>query len=100
MPEPSRSADPAASHSTAPLEAAFARRQLAENRTLIRVASVVALLLAAARGAEQMLLGSWTSLQLGQFAVVLAASIVLAAIACSPWFQRLYLPVAQVLLPL
>lgn len=100
MPQPSRAADPAAFHSTAPLEAAFASRQLAENRTLIRVASVVSLLLAAGRGAEQILLGSWTSLQLGQFAVVLAASIVLVAIACSPWFHRLYLPFAQVLIPL
>lgn len=100
MPEPSRAADPAAFHSTTPLEAAFARRQLAENRTLIRVASVVSLFLAVGRGTEQILIGSWTPLELAQFAVVLAASIVLAAVACSPWFQRLYLPVAQVLLPL
>jgi diguanylate cyclase (GGDEF)-like protein len=85
---------------TAPLEAAFARRQLAENRTLIRVASVVSLLLAAGRGTEQILLASWTPLQLGQFAVVLVASIVLAAVACSPWFHRLYLPFAEVLIPL
>lgn len=100
MPEPSRAADPAAFHSTAPLEAAFARRQLAENRTLIRVASIVSLFLAGGRGAEQILLGSWTSLQLGQFAVVLAASMVLVAIACSPWFHRIYLPFAQMLIPL
>jgi diguanylate cyclase (GGDEF)-like protein len=100
MPEPSRAADPAALPSIAPLEAEFAHRQLAENRTLIRVAAVVALLLTAARGAEQILLDSWTSLQLGQFSVVLASSLMLVAIACSPWFHRLYLPVAQVLLPL
>jgi diguanylate cyclase (GGDEF)-like protein len=100
MPEPSRAADPAAFHSTAPLEAAFTSRQLAENRTLIRVASVVTLLATAARGAEQILLGSWTSLQLGPFAIVLGASFMLVAIAYSPWFHRVYVPFAQVLVPL
>ena len=98
MPEPSQPAAPAAARS--PLEGAFARRQLDENRTLIRVASVVALLLTVGRGAEQILLGAWTSLQLAQFLVVLASSIALVAIACSPWFHRLYLPAAQVLIPL
>ena len=34
------------------LEAEFGRLQLAENRTLIRVTALVALALAAARGAE------------------------------------------------
>lgn len=81
------------------LEAEFARLRLAENRTLIRVTALVALALAAARGAEQMLLGAWTELQLGQFSVVIGVSILLAALAWSPWFQRLYLPCAQVLIP-
>jgi diguanylate cyclase (GGDEF)-like protein len=82
------------------LEAEFGRLQLAENRTLIRVVSLVALLLAALRGADQVVLGSWSNIQLGMYGVVLAASIVLAAIAWSPWFQRLYLPCAQLLIPL
>jgi diguanylate cyclase (GGDEF)-like protein len=82
------------------LEAEFARLQLAENRTLIRVTALVALVLAAARGAEQIVLGSWTQLQLGQFSLVLTLSVALAALAWSSWFQRLYLPVAQVLIPL
>jgi diguanylate cyclase (GGDEF)-like protein len=82
------------------LEAEFGRLQLAENRTLIRVVSLVALLLASVRGADQILLGSWTQVQLGIFGVVLAASVLLAAIAWSPWFQRLYLPCAQVVIPL
>jgi diguanylate cyclase (GGDEF)-like protein len=85
---------------TSALEAAFSRLRLGENRTLIRVTSVVALLLAATRGAEQILLGSWTPTQLGQFAVVLVVSIVLAGLAWSPWYQRLYLPFAQALVPL
>jgi diguanylate cyclase (GGDEF)-like protein len=82
------------------LETEFARLQLAENRTLIRVTSLVALLLAAVRGAEQLLLGVWTEAQLGQFAGVLAVSLALAALAWGPWFQRLYLPAAQILVPL
>jgi diguanylate cyclase (GGDEF)-like protein len=84
---------------TAALEAEFGRLALAENRTLIRVVSLVALLLAALRGADQILLGSWTPLQLGMFGVVMAASVLLSAIAWSPWFQRLYMPCAQILIP-
>jgi len=85
---------------TPALESEFARLCLAENRTLIRVTALVALALAAARGAEQILLGSWTQLQLGQFGIVMTISVLLAALAWSPWFQRLYLPCAQVLIPL
>jgi len=91
---------PATSAFSAELEAQFRRLQLAENRTLIRVVSLVALLLAAVRGGDQILLGSWTPLQLAIFGVVMAGSVLLAGIAWSPWFQRLYLPCAQVLIPL
>src|SRR5262245_34111646 len=99
--KPATPADPRSRGAFTPeLEAEFARLQLAENRTLIRVVSLVALLLAAVRGGDQILLGSWTPVQLGIFGVVLAASVLLAAIAWSPWFQRLYLPFAQVLIPL
>lgn len=111
-PQPARSAPAVKPHSAADrspdargpftpeLEAEFGRQQLAENRTLIRVVALVALLLAAVRGADQILLGSWTPFQLGLFGVVLLASILLAATAWSPWFQRLYLPCAQVAIPL
>jgi diguanylate cyclase (GGDEF)-like protein len=81
------------------LEAEFARQQLAENTTLIRVVSLVALLLAGLRGADQILLGTWTPFQLGVYGVVMFSSVMLSAIAWSPWFQRLYLPCAQVLIP-
>ena len=100
--KPSAAADPSRGPGgafTPELAAEFARQQLAENRTLIRVVALVALLLAALRGADQILLGSWTPFQLGVYGVVLSASIVLSAIAWSPWFQRLYLPCAQVLIP-
>ena len=46
------------------------------------------------------MLGSWTQLQLGQFSLVFVLSIVLAALAWSPWFQRAYLPCARLLVPL
>jgi diguanylate cyclase (GGDEF)-like protein len=82
------------------LEAEFARRHLAENRTLIRVTSLVSLVLIAARGTEQIVLGALTESQIGQFAAVLGISIVLAALAWGPWFKWLYLPCAQVLVPL
>ena len=85
---------------SSPLEAEFSYRHLVLNRKLIRVASVMALLVTAARGVEQIVLGAWTQMQLGQFAVVLASSTALAVLACGPWFQRLYLPFAQVLMPL
>ena len=84
----------------APLEAEYVQRRVAENRTLIRVATVLALVLTVARGTEQLLADAWSTLQTGQFAVVLASSVVLAALACSPWIERLYVPVAQVLVPL
>jgi diguanylate cyclase (GGDEF)-like protein len=99
-PTPDRSRGPSGREFTAALEADFGRLQLAENRTLIRVVSLVALLLAAVRGADQILLGTWTQVQLGLFGIVLVASVVLSAIAWSPWFQRLYMPCAQVLIPL
>jgi len=102
--QPTAAADPSRHAGTsafsAELEAEFGRLQLAENRTLIRVVSLVAMLLAAMRGADQILLGTWTQVQLGIFGVVMTASVLLAAIAWSPWFQRLYLPCAQVLIPL
>jgi diguanylate cyclase (GGDEF)-like protein len=83
-----------------PLEAEFVRLRLAETRTLIRVTSLLALFLAGARGTEQILAQSWSQMQLGQFVVVLAASALLAAVAWGPWFARLYLPIAEVLVPL
>ena len=89
------------SRSFAPLlEAEFARLHLGQMRTLIRVTSLLALLLAGARGTEQILAAVWSPLQLAQFAVVLASSALLAAMAWGPWFTRLYLPFAQVLVPL
>ena len=90
----------AGSRFSSQLEAELARQQLAENRTLIRVTSLLAMLIGVPRAVEQILLGAWTQPQILQFALVLGSSILLAALAWGPWFQRLYLPVAQILVPL
>jgi diguanylate cyclase (GGDEF)-like protein len=82
------------------LEKEYLRTRLAEDRTLIRVASMLVLLIAVSRGAEQILANAWTPFELAQYGVSLIASVVLAAIAFSPWFETVYLPVAQVLVPI
>ena len=84
----------------APLEAEYGRQHLAERHTLIRATALFALLLTVLRGTEQILAGEWDQVQLVQFAVVLAVSMVLAAVACGPWFARHYLPIAQLLVPI
>jgi len=84
----------------APLEAEYLRKRLAEDRTLIRVASVLALVIASIRGAEQILSQAWGSFEFPQFVAGMVCSVVLTAIAFSPWFGRLYMPVAQVFVPI
>jgi diguanylate cyclase (GGDEF)-like protein len=71
-----------------------------ESRTLIRVACVLAALVAIVRGLEQAARGSWNGLLVIDFGLVISGSIVLASIAWSPLFQRMYLPWAQVVIPL
>jgi diguanylate cyclase (GGDEF)-like protein len=83
-----------------PLEAEYTRGRLREHRVLIRVAAVFGVMLGAARGTEQLLAGGWTPVQTLLFAVVFLSSILLAAVACGPWFVRLYLPFAHALVPL
>ena len=84
----------------APLEAEYLRKRLAEDRTMIRVASVLVLVLSGMRGGEQIANHVWNVFETSQFAVALAVSVVLTAVAFSPWFQRIYMPVAQVLVPI
>jgi diguanylate cyclase (GGDEF)-like protein len=82
------------------IEAEYVRAHLFDNRTLIRVACTFAVLLSAGRGAEQAFFGALNPLQLVLVGLVLAGSLVLAAIAFSPLFNRLYLQVAQVIVPI
>jgi diguanylate cyclase (GGDEF)-like protein len=81
------------------LEAEFERIRLMDGRALVRVTSVLAVLVAALRGVEQAFRGSWTSLLVIDFGLVIAGSAVLAAIAWSPAFERLYLPWARIVVP-
>jgi diguanylate cyclase (GGDEF)-like protein len=81
------------------LEAEYGRSHLLESRTLIRVACALALLLMVLRGIEQVLTASWNDTVLGYFGLVVASSAVLTWIAWSPTFERLYLPWAQIVVP-
>ena len=81
------------------VEAEYNRARLMESRSLIRMACLLATLVAIARGLEQGTRGSWRGTLAIDFAVVVSGSIVLALIACSPLFLRLYLRCAQVVIP-
>ncbi|HEY8519678.1 MAG TPA: diguanylate cyclase [Gammaproteobacteria bacterium] len=80
------------------LEAEYCRARLLARRMLIRAACTFAVLLAAARGAE-LVLGDASPAQLAAITTVLAASLLLLALAWSSLFERWYLPVANVVVP-
>ena len=82
------------------LEAEYLQSRLMSSRTLVRVACVFAAALAAARGAEQLHANTWDFRLLIEFVLVIASSIVLAWIAWSPAFERLYPQWARILVPL
>jgi diguanylate cyclase (GGDEF)-like protein len=81
------------------LEAEYVRARLMDNRTLIRAACVFVAVLAAARGLEQVIIGSWNGNLSVHVGLIVVPSIVLALIAWSPAFTRVYLPLAQILVP-
>lgn len=89
----------AASRFNPPFETDYVRAQLLGNRTLVRIACTLAALLAALRAAEQAFAGWWNQTHLILVVVVVATSIVLAAITWSRGFERFYLPLAQLLVP-
>lgn len=82
------------------LEAEYARAHLIHSRTLIRLACVVATLLAVSRGAEQVIAGAWTGIFLLDLGLVISGSIILTAIAWSPAFERLFLQWARIVVPI
>jgi diguanylate cyclase (GGDEF)-like protein len=84
----------------APLENEYRRSRLAEDRTLIRVAAVLVLVLAGLRGTEQIVGHVWSAFEIAQFTVSIVVSSALTVIAFSPWFERIYMPLAQVLVPI
>lgn len=82
------------------LEAEYVRTHLQDSRLLIRVTCALAAVLAVARGIEQTVAGFAVGGPAFVLASVVVASILLAAIAWSSAFERLYLPCAQVIVPI
>jgi diguanylate cyclase (GGDEF)-like protein len=82
------------------LEAEYVRAHLQHNRTLIRAACALAALTTALRLVDRVLLDTVEPSSLLLMGVVLALSASLAVLAFSRAFERLYLPVALVVVPL
>jgi diguanylate cyclase (GGDEF)-like protein len=82
------------------LEPEYVRSHLKHNRTLIRAAVAFAMLLLVLRGVNQTVTASWVAAPVGYFGFVFAGSAVLAWLAWSQSFEQLYLPYAQILVPL
>jgi diguanylate cyclase (GGDEF)-like protein len=81
------------------LEGDYVRFDLMRSRMLIRVACTLAAVLALLRGVEQAVGGSWNGILPIDFGLVVSASILLASIAWSPVFERLFLPWALIVVP-
>ncbi|HEY4367606.1 MAG TPA: GGDEF domain-containing protein [Steroidobacteraceae bacterium] len=82
------------------MEAEYTHEHLLNSRALIRVACVLAAALVILRVAEQIAEGVWGGMTLLVFALVTFSSIALASIAWSPAFERLFLPWAQIIVPI
>ena len=82
------------------LEAQYQRNRLAHDRLLIRIAALCALLLLALYGFEQILTHTWSHEFPAHYGLVVAGSCALAWIAWSDGFARLYLPWAQIIVPM
>jgi len=83
-----------------PIEAEYIRARLRDDRTLIRAAAALAALTTASRGVERVLLGSAEPWVLAVMGIVLTMSTTLAVLAFSRSFERFYLPVALLVVPL
>jgi diguanylate cyclase (GGDEF)-like protein len=87
-------------YSSAKIEAEYVQARLADARPVIRFATLLTVLITLLRGIEQAIWGTWNP-ELGvHIAVILAISVTLAAISWSPLFARLYLPVANIAIPI
>src|SRR5262249_27109763 len=87
-------------YSSAKIEAEYAEARLLDARTLVRFATLITVLVSVLRGVEQTLWGSWNPALGAYIGVVLALTLVLAALAWSPLYTRFYLPVAQIAVPI
>jgi diguanylate cyclase (GGDEF)-like protein len=81
------------------LEAEYLEARLLENRTLIRLAGALAVMLCGLRAVEQALLGPWNRLFLAMMTIALVASIALVGVSWSSRFVRWYLPFARIAVP-
>ena len=86
------------------LEGAYRRSRLASDRTLVRMACLLSLILAGLRIFEVHLTGTNLAQILGPGAlllqvVILGASVLLAVLAWSPLYLSTYLPLADYLVP-
>src|SRR5262249_44184418 len=82
------------------LEADYLRSMLLHSRTLVRVTCVFAAVLTMLRGAEQFVAGGWSRIFAVDILAVAVISLVLAWMAWSSLFERIYPLWAPVLLPL
>jgi diguanylate cyclase (GGDEF)-like protein len=82
------------------LEPEYVRSHLIHNRTLIRAAVALGMLLLVLRAVDQTVTASWNAALLGYFGLVIASSAALTWLAWSQFFERLYLPCAQIVVPL
>lgn len=86
------------------LESEYVRSHLLNNRTLIRMACLLAVLVTVFRAAEIMLSGTWADAPVSApvfafLGLIACGSFVLAGLAWSPAFERRYLPVARIVVP-
>jgi diguanylate cyclase (GGDEF)-like protein len=90
---------PASLRFTPELETEYASFRLLQSRTLIRVACMLAAVLAVLRGLEQASQGTWNWLFAADAGLIVAGSIALTFVAWSRSFQRLYLRFARIVVP-
>ena len=81
------------------LETQYRRNRLLDSRNLIRVAAILGVILTVARGVEEAYEGVWSPLLWAGILFVIACSAVLASLAWSPRFERLYPAWAQLIVP-
>lgn len=80
-------------------DAEYLRARLREQRLLIRVACTFGAVMTSLRVVEQLASPAWNSWQPMALAFVFALSLLLALIVWTPAFERVYLPVANLAVP-
>lgn len=84
---------------SAEMKSEYARTRLLGSRMLIRAACTLGAIIVTLRVTEQILAGRWIQGIPLEVVVIAAASLLLAALAWSRAFERHYIPVAQMVVP-